>query len=198
MWRVCDDLWDRWEDVEAQFARMARWAPWQGVHGWADADMLPLGRIGIRAERGEDRLSGLTRPEQISLMTLWLISRSPLMMGGDLPTSPPETIELLTNDEALSVLWHSTDNREVLREKDLVLWTARDTDGGTRYAAVFSLAPHARRIEVALSSIGARDDDHIRELWTHSDLPHDGTRLLLDLPAHGAALYCLCSRQSPG
>lgn len=71
-------------------------------------------------------VSALSRPEQISLLTLWLISRSPLMMGGDLPTSPPETIELLTNDETLDVLWHSGDNREVLREKDLVLWTARE------------------------------------------------------------------------
>ncbi|WP_257042094.1 hypothetical protein [Streptomyces sp. TLI_55] len=66
MWRVCDDPWDRWEDVEAQFSRMARWAPWQGERGWADADMLPLGRIGIRAERGEDRMSRLTHAEQIS------------------------------------------------------------------------------------------------------------------------------------
>ncbi|MEV7809507.1 hypothetical protein AB0P05_01985 [Streptomyces flaveolus] len=61
MWHVCDDPWNRWEDVEAQFARMARWAPWQGEGGWADADMLPLGRIGIRAERGTDRLCSLTR-----------------------------------------------------------------------------------------------------------------------------------------
>ena len=28
MWRICDDLWDRWEDVEANFARFARWAPY--------------------------------------------------------------------------------------------------------------------------------------------------------------------------
>lgn len=163
MWRVCDDLWDRWEDVQAQFARMARWAPWQGVRGWADADMLPLGRIGIRAERGEARLCRLTRPEQISLMTLWLISRSPLMTGGDLPTSPKQTIELLTNDEST----------------------------GIRYAALFSLAPDARRIEVPLGSIAARDDERITELWTHRDVPHDGSRLRVDLPAHGAALYRL-------
>ncbi|GAA3840654.1 glycoside hydrolase family 27 protein [Streptomyces coacervatus] len=199
MWRVCDDLWDRWEDVEAQFARMARWAPWQGAAstggsaavGWADADMLPLGRIGIRAERGDDRLCSLTRPEQISLLTLWLISRSPLMMGGDLPTSPPETIELLTNDEALAVLWHSTDNREVLREKDLILWTAQDTDGRTRYAAVFSLAGTPRRVTVPLGSLGARPDDHVRELWTRTDTPHDGRSLVTDLPAHGAVLLRL-------
>jgi alpha-galactosidase len=191
MWRVCDDLWDRWEDVEAQFARMARWAPWQGEQGWADADMLPLGRIGIRAERGDDRLCALTRPEQISLLTLWLMSRSPLMMGGDLPTSRPETIELLTNDEALDILWHSRDNREVLRERDLVLWTAGDTDERTRYAAVFSLADAPRRVTVPLGDIGARPDDPIREVWTHTDTPHDGHHLHADLPAHGAALFRL-------
>ncbi|MER5530572.1 glycoside hydrolase family 27 protein [Streptomyces sp. NPDC002677] len=191
MWRVCDDLWDRWEDVEAQFARMARWAPWQGRQGWADADMLPLGHIGIRAERGADRQSALTHAEQTSLLTLWLISRSPLMMGGDLPTSPSETIALLTNDEALDVLWHSTGNREVLRERDLVLWTARDTDGHTRYAAVFSLADEERRFEVPLGSIGAGPRDRVREVWTRTDTAHDGRRLTVELPAHGAALYRL-------
>ncbi|HTJ67141.1 MAG TPA: glycoside hydrolase family 27 protein [Actinospica sp.] len=191
MWRVCDDLWDRWEDVEAQFSRMARWAPHQGDHGWADADMLPLGRIGIRAERGEDRLCRLTRAEQISLLTLWLISRSPLMMGGDLPTSPAETIDLLTNDEALAVLWHGTGNREVLREDDRVLWTARDTDGTTRYAAVFSLAPAERTLRIPLGDIGALPDDHVTELWTRTDVPHDRNHLRIDLPPHGAALYRL-------
>ncbi|WP_150134701.1 glycoside hydrolase family 27 protein [Streptomyces hyaluromycini] len=191
MWRVCDDLWDRWEDVEAQFARMARWAPWQGRQGWADADMLPLGHIGIRAERGADRQSALTHPEQVSLLTLWLISRSPLMMGGDLPTSPPGTIALLTNDEALDVLWHSTGNQEVLRERDLVLWTARDTDGHTRYAAVFSLADEERRFEVPLGAVGATPRDRVRELWTRTGTAHDGRRLVTVLPAHGAALYRL-------
>ncbi|WP_406445159.1 alpha-galactosidase [Streptomyces sp. NBC_00631] len=191
MWRVCDDLWDRWEDVEAQFARMARWAPWQGRAGWADADMLPLGHIGIRAERGADRQSALTHPEQVSLLTLWLISRSPLMMGGDLPTSPQDTIALLTNDEALDVLWHSTGNQEVLRERDLVLWTARDTDGHARYAAVFSLADEERRFEVPLGSVGATPRDRVRELWTHTDTAHDGRQLAAVLPAHGAALYRL-------
>ncbi|MGW5640494.1 alpha-galactosidase, partial [Streptomyces sp. NPDC003832] len=152
------------------------------------ADMLPLGRIGIRAERGQDRLSRLTRAEQISLLTLWLVSRSPLMMGGDLPTSPPETIELLTNEEALAVLWHGTAGREVLRENGLVLWTAEDTDGEQRYAAVFSPAAEPRRVTVPLGSIGLRPDDRLRELWTRRDVPHDGRSVEVDLPAHGAVL----------
>jgi len=197
MWRVCDDLWDRWEDIEAQFARMARWAPWQSERGWADADMLPLGHVGIRAERGEDRLCSLTPAEQTSLLTLWLISRSPLMMGGDLPTSPTETIELLTNDEALDVLWHSRDNREVLRERDLVLWTAGDVDGRTRYAAVFSLSDAPSQVAVPLGSIGAGTGDHVREVWTRGDIPHDGHDLRLELPAHGAVLVRLTPPGTP-
>ncbi|MET8979415.1 glycoside hydrolase family 27 protein [Streptomyces sp. NPDC004539] len=191
MWRICDDLWDQWDHVEAQFARMARWAPAQGPDGWADADMLPLGHIGIRAERGEDRMSRLTHAEQVSLLTLWFISRSPLMMGGDLPTSPPETIALLTHADALAVLLHSRNNREVLRERNLVLWTADDADERTRYAAVFSLADTPERISVPLGSLAARPDDHVHELWTGTDTPHDGRDLHLDLPAHGAALLRL-------
>ncbi|WP_234320541.1 glycoside hydrolase family 27 protein [Streptomyces sp. SBT349] len=191
MWRVCDDLWDRWEDIEAQFARMARWAPWQGRGGWADADMLPLGHIGIRAERGGDRDSALTPAEQVTLLTLWTISRSPLMMGGDLPTTSPETIALLTNDDVLAVLWYGRDNREALREGNLVLWTARDAENGSGYAAVFWLGAAPEEVRVPLGSIGAGPDDLITELWTHRDQPHDSTALTLRLDAHGAALLRL-------
>lgn len=57
LWRISDDLWDRWQDLYAQFARLARWAPLQSTGHWADADMLPLGHIGLRAERGGDRFN---------------------------------------------------------------------------------------------------------------------------------------------
>ncbi len=61
-----------------------------------DADMLPLGRIGIRAERGGDRLSRLSHDEQKTMMTLWAMLRSPLMFGGDLPSLDPFTLRSLT------------------------------------------------------------------------------------------------------
>ena len=144
MWRISDDLWDRWEDVRAQFARLAVWAPHQRPGGWADADMLPLGRIGIRAERGVDRASRLTPDEQRTLLTLWVMGRSPLMFGGDLPSTEPALLELLTNPGVLRILSHSRENAERLRDKDLVVWTAEATDdgdahGGARYVAAFWL-----------------------------------------------------------
>ncbi|WP_232828690.1 alpha-galactosidase [Kribbella monticola] len=194
MWRISDDLWDRWDDIEAQFTRLARWAPESGPDGWADADMLPLGRIGIRAERGDDRLCRLTAAEQQTMMSLWVIARSPLMVGGDLPTSPRATIDLLTNRDVLEVLTATKDNREVLRDGDLVAWTATATAPGrpgSRYAAVFWLGDEPQRVTVPLLSIGARESDLVTDLWTGGTLCPDSLGLPLELDSHGSRLLRL-------
>ncbi len=191
-WRVSDDLWDRWEDVEAQFSRMARWAPHSGPGGWADADMLPLGHIGIRAERGEDRHSRLTPAEQVTLMTLWVIARSPLMMGGDLPSSSPETIALLTNDAVLAVLREARGSREVLREGDLVLWAARTDDAeGPRYAAAFHLGAAPTSVHLRLDAVDGRPGDSVTDLWSGRPVEVRDGHVHLPIDAHGARLLRL-------
>ena len=176
MWRICDDLWDNWADVEANFARFARWAPFASPAGWPDGDMLPLGNIGLRAERGEPRDSLLTQDERITLMTLWIIARSPLMIGGDLPSSTPETIALFTNPDVLAAL-DSHGSREVFREGNLVLWTAdgdRDELGsGVEYVAAFNLGSEPLTVSLDSQNVGlpAALTGEIRELWTGATVP---------------------------
>ncbi|MFC8193466.1 glycoside hydrolase family 27 protein [Cellulomonas sp. NPDC057328] len=223
LWRVCDDLWDRWEDVHANFARLARWAPHQRPGGWADADMLPLGRIGIRAERGEDRQSRLTADEQRTLLTLWVMARSPLMMGGDLPTSDPATVALLATPAVGHVLRTGVDGRELLREPaatdlgagrtdagEVVVWAARAGDGThTRYVAVFWTGAHPRTEHLALSSLVGDADARagrwaVRDLWTGAALPdpvptgwEPEGRLDLEVPAHGVRWLALDPTDHP-
>ncbi|MBO0979661.1 glycoside hydrolase family 27 protein [Microbacterium sp. SD291] len=202
MWRICDDLWDSWDDVAANFARFARWAPSAGEQGWPDGDMLPLGRIGIRAERGEPRDDRLTPDERVSLMTLWIIARSPLMIGGDLPTSDPATVALFQNADALEVLRASSRNREVFREGNLVLWAADGADGEW-YAAAFNLGDEATDAVLDAANIGFPASGAVAELWTGRALAlepvtvqGDAARgvapgsvaLRMALPPHGAAL----------
>lgn len=153
MWRVCDDVWDRWDDIEPNFARLARWAPFAGPDGWPDADMLPLGRIGLRAERGEPREGALTLAERRTVVTLWVMARSPLMIGGDLPTSAPETVALFTNAGVLRVLRESHGNRELLRERGLVVWSALGPEG-ERWVAVFDVSGEARTEPFDTRSLG--------------------------------------------
>jgi hypothetical protein len=164
MWRICDDLWDRWTDVEASFARFARWAPHAGERGWPDGDMLPLGRIGLRAEVGEPRDDRLTPAERRTLMTLWVIARSPLMIGGDLPSTDPTTIALFTNADVLDVLARSHSNREVIREGPLVVWTA-DGPGAERWVAVFNLGVDTLTVAPDAGDLGLDPAAPVHELW---------------------------------
>ncbi|MGC4173867.1 glycoside hydrolase family 27 protein [Demequina sp.] len=210
MWRICDDLWDLWEDVEANFARFARWAPHAGPDGWPDGDMLPLGRVGIRAERGEPRDDNLTPVERTTLMTLWVIARSPLMIGGDLPSSDPQTIALFTNAEVMDAVQGVRISRELFREGDLVLWGA-DGPAGDRFAAAFNLGagPATVTLDVQNLAFPVGEPGVIRELWTGAEVPQQAVTAQSDaargvapgskairvhLDSHGAALL----RWTPG
>ncbi len=192
LFRISADFWDRWDDLKAQFDLCKTWAPCTGPGCWADADMLPLGRIGIRAERGIDRQSLLTHDEQIALMTLWSISRSPLMFGGDLPSNDAFTLSLLTNDEVLRVNQASRDNDELWRRGDQVVWTARDRDSEDRYLALFYLgeAPSAE-IEVDLAALAGGERYEVRDLWAGADAGRVSGALRQPVPSHGAKLYRL-------
>ncbi|MDN4484452.1 alpha-galactosidase [Demequina lignilytica] len=199
MWRISDDLWDRWEDVHAQFARLARWAPFQQEGGWADADMLPLGRIGIRAERGEPRDSRLTRDEQRTLLTLWAMGRSPFMLGGDLPSTDPGTLDILATPALREVLADSTANRELLREPmdggELIVWSARSTRSDRVYAAVFWTGDEAHEAQVPLASILGTGHGTISlaDLWGGASSPvrvRDGA-LVASVAPHGVAWAAL-------
>lgn len=189
MWRISADFWDRWSDLKAQFDLCARWAPQIGPGHWPDADMLPLGHIGIRAERGVDRASLLTVDEQITLMTLWAIFRSPLMFGGDLPTSSPETIALLTNPEVIAVNQSSSANRQLARRGDSIVWTADSPVPDEKYAAVFNIGDSPADVEFRLDALGVSSRAEVRDVWKLTDLGLYETRVVTSLPPHASALY---------
>ena len=138
MWRTVGDFWDSWEQLKEHFDVCERWAPYSKTGAWPDADMLPMGRLGIRAERGDDRMTRFTHDEQFTLMTLWSIFRSPLMFGGDLPSNDAFTLSMLTNKEVLAMHSSSSNNRQLFRRNNLVAWTADDPKTGDKFLAVFN------------------------------------------------------------
>ena len=60
MWRIIDDFWDNWSQLNEHFSLFEKWIPYMSTGHWPDGDMLPLGRLGIRAERGDNRMSMFT------------------------------------------------------------------------------------------------------------------------------------------
>ena len=186
MWRISDDFWDEWPLLEAQFTRLENWTPWRGPGAWPDADMLPLGRLAL----GE-RDSRFTPAEQRTLMTLWSIARSPLIMGGDLRHLDAATLALLTNREVLQVNRRSIGNCPHFVEDGMKLWTARAEEGGDVYLALFNVTDRPRETRAALRQIGVERPVMLRDLWEGRDLGRADDHVTTLLPAHGAALYRL-------
>lgn len=192
LWRISKDFWDDWASLRHAFDLLNAWSPFIGPSHWPDADMLPIGHLSLGGRpHGPDRTTRFTVDEQYTLLTLWSIARSPLMMGGDLPTSSPETFALLTNDEVLAVDQDSTDNRQVYNQEETVVWVARDATSGDRYVALFNLRDAPATVTFDLEIESMRGKFRVRDLWKRQDLGVQSGKVGASLGAHGAALYRL-------
>ena len=133
LWRISDDFWDNWPALAEQFERLRQWAPFCGPGHWPDADMLPFGALDLGR-----RTTRFTRDEQRTVMTLWSIARSPLIMGGDLTKLDDFTLALLTNDEVIAVDQHSAGGRQLFNRDNLIGWVADVPGSMDKYVALFN------------------------------------------------------------
>ncbi len=139
LWRISGDFWDTWSSLYAQFGRLNSWTPYRGPGHWPDGDMLPLGNI--RAWQTREDWTRFTKDEQYTLMTLWCIARSPLIMGGNMPKNDEFTLGLMTNDEVLAVNQNSTNNRQLFNTNNAVAWVADVPGSKDKYVALFNPGP---------------------------------------------------------
>lgn len=192
MWRISGDFWDIWGEshrsgLNHQFDLLAQW---QGVGGpghWPDADMIPLGHIGIKCTiAGPDRQTRFTRDEQRTLMSLWAIAPSPLMLGNHLPDTDEWTLSLLTNDEVLAVNQDALGNpaRRVTQGNGTEIWVKTLEDGGTA-VGLFNRSAASTNIELGWTAVGLTGKQTLRNLWTHKDLGRFDGEFSAEVPAHG-------------
>jgi alpha-galactosidase len=203
MWRISDDVWDVWysskdfpQGVKNQFSRAAQWAGVARPGHWPDADMLPIGSLRPAAGWGEPRETRLSHDEQRTLLTLWSIFRSPLIMGGNLLQCDAWTSSLLTNAEVIAVDQHSTDNHPVITTDNIVIWTARPESGRDSYVAVFNISDIAQTVHYAWSDLGLSAPGYrLRNLWTHKDIGW-ATAVEITVPPHASVLYRAAPRHA--
>lgn len=186
MWRISDDFWDDWGMLEAQFTRLENWNPHRRPGAWPDADMLPLGLLALGK-----RDTRFTPDEQRTLMTLWSIARSPLIMGGDLRHLDAPTLALLTNRAVLAVNQASTDNQPHFVEDGTRIWSARPEGSQDRYLALFNTTDKPKEVGIALRELGKAGTVRLRDLWTGQDAGTASGHVTRTVPPHGAALYRL-------
>ena len=166
MWRITDDFWDDWKLLKGMFERAEKWCVHAGSGHWPDADMLPFGAIRLCGEETEaGRWTRFTHDEQRTLMTLWCMMRSPLMMGGELTECDIFTLSLLTNATLLAIQRESFCAHSLRTTDEEAVWVAPRKDGHGSYVAVFNLSETERRITVTDEQLEMPAGRAV-ELWT--------------------------------
>lgn len=190
MWRMVDDVWDLWRDIPHLLDVAQDWYPYIQPGTWPDCDMIPLGRISIRGERGEDRMSRLTVDEQYTLMSLFTIFRSPLMFGGDLPSNDEFTLSLLTNKEVLRMHRDGTDVEQLFQKDGKVAITSRNSKTEEVYLAIFNINDDdAVDISVNLKDLGFNGDVKVTDLWSGEDVGVFSNDFIQNVRPHASGLY---------
>ncbi len=188
MWRITDDFWDDWRLLYDMFRRAETWCIHSGPGHWPDADMLPVGPI--RQVYGRDNRTRFTEDEQKTMMTLWSVFRSPLMIGGDMPGFDRFTLELLTNRGILGMHKNARHAHPVWRRKngasEWILWAAENAEGG-HYLALFNAGEEDGELTVPLADAEIEGNALLTELWSGEE--SEGDLVKVFLPKHGAAAW---------
>ncbi|MBQ6024727.1 MAG: glycoside hydrolase family 27 protein [Lachnospiraceae bacterium] len=181
MWRITDDFWDRWELLRDMFDRCKKWQPYVKEGGYPDCDMLPLGKLskGFGAERD----TNFTLDEQKTMLTLWCIFRSPLMIGAELTKLDADTMEILTREPLYRMLKEVTSSEEAVREEDYIIWKAESE--AKKYYAIFNISDAA--LTAPLDRIEERIDGAL-EIWSWKTIKKDES---FEIPPHGVILLSM-------
>ena len=199
MQRASKDLWDVWADDEPGFTSLnlqfdvAR--EWQGQSAlgyWPDLDMLPIGQLSLRGPRGPKRASQLTRDEQVTMLTLWSMFGSPLMIGGELTSLPEESIRLLTNPSLLRINQTGRGGRELWRRGAHIAWRS-ELPGGSVALALFNLADSTARLALQPSDAPELRAGDVLDVWRGEPCRATEGRLEVDVPPHGARLFVVAA-----
>ncbi len=180
MWRITDDFWDHWESLRDMFDRCKNWQEYVTDGGYPDCDMLPLGMLGKGF--GNERSTYYTPDEQKTMMTLWCIFRSPLMLGAELTKLDEKTLELLTKEPLYRMMKETRNAREVYRDDNFIIWKTESDKN--KYVAIFNISSEKQAAPMHL--VDKAFEDAI-EIWSGEVLCQEKR---CEIPAHGVILLC--------
>lgn len=187
MWRITDDFWDDWRLLYDMFGRAKTWCIHTGAGNWPDADMLPVGAI--RQCDDPANWTRFTDDELYTMMTLWSIFRSPLMIGGEMTKFDDFTLSLLTNEAILGMHKNARHAHEVWRKKrkdsETILWAAAHASKLGTYAALFNAGDEDNTVTLDFGDLELCGMKTVTNLWT-GEITNAEDEITFEIPKHGA------------
>jgi hypothetical protein len=149
---------------------------------------------------GELRKSRFTLDEQKTMMTLWCLFGSPLMIGAHLPSLDAQTLSLLTNQAILDMLPPFLIPSLQQFDDTTAIWTVAKYGKAPRYIALFNLSEEAKEVSFSLENETAQDctkdvnaasgiQYSFVELWSGLSMIAKNSVLSDMVPAHGVRVF---------
>jgi alpha-galactosidase len=168
LWRTTIDIQDNWESISRIGFKQPEIAGFGGPGHWNDPDMLVVGMVGWGPLQHQTRL---TRPEQVTHITIWAMEAAPLLIGCDMTKLDQWTVDLLTNDDVLEVDQDPIGKEATVRVKtnEYEIWS-RPLFDGTVAVAMFNKTNNPLPVSAQWSDLGVNGSQPVRDLWQRKDL----------------------------
>ncbi|MCR5476738.1 MAG: glycoside hydrolase family 27 protein [Lachnospiraceae bacterium] len=193
MWRITDDFWDDWRLLKEMFWRCELWQDHVSCGNYPDCDMLTLGKMGKGF--GHERSTNLTPDEQKTMLSLWSIFGSPLMLGCEMTLLDDATLRLLRNKEIYDMEDPAMRPKQIMRDDFAAKWIRADEN--RYYAALFNLSEEEREMGLCETCLGkalaergykGKIADRYTSLWDGSTVTVTEGKVKLRVPAHGCVV----------
>lgn len=182
-WRMSQDINCSWRSIRNIIDQSLYISAYASKGHYNDMDMLEVGRT-------------LSQEEDMTHFGMWCILSSPLIIGCDMTTMRPETLELLTNPELIAL------NQDPL---GLQAYVAKDCGDGTyvfvkdietlhgktRAIALYNSTNDARNIGIEYSAVELGGSVMARDLFARTDVETAADGISVEVPAHGTRIYRL-------
>jgi len=156
--------------------------------------MLPLGLLGVRGNHRPPHYPNITLSEMQTMLTLWSIFKSPLIIGGDFSNgSALEVYNLLTNPETIIVDQGSIGNSLLYATGSQVAWVADGAyECGSKYVALFNIGSTTNEtLSISLSELLLNGTCIIRDLWARQNIGSITTTWNITLTPHSCAFISI-------
>jgi alpha-galactosidase len=190
LWRISGDFWDKWPSLDRNFDLFAAWYDDGRPGHWPDGDMIPFGHICQRnCDVHPDRWTRFTRDEQLTLMSLWALAPSPLMLGMNLPDNDDWTTAILSNPEVLAINQDALGRpaRRMTGPPQAAETWMKELADGSFAVGFFNRTAQPVKVDVPWRNLGFLSAPKVRDLWLRQDLGRQES-FVAELTPHGCIL----------
>jgi Alpha galactosidase C-terminal beta sandwich domain/Alpha galactosidase A len=186
-------------NVSKRFGTLALWEPTYGGRvfgGYNDFDSVEVGNCTNTVSWSDPyghvfykNGDGLTLPGRQTVLSLWSLASSPLILGSDLGELCRTDLNLLDNRAVLAVDQDGVDASTIASTATDKVIAKTEPDGDVA-VGLFNTTTKAEKVSTTTSAIGVpgASSYQVTNLWTHQ-VSSSGHTISATVPAHGVAFY---------